>query len=85
MRYILILLACTNLLFAQEIKTNTYTVQPKETLYAISKKFNVSIDDIKKANLDIVDTNISTGQVIIIPSKSTNIKRIQILKIEYHI
>lgn len=75
MRYILILLACTNLLFAQEIKTNTYTVQPKETLYSISKKFNISIDEIKKSNSDIVDNSIKTGQVIVIPEKTTNQKK----------
>lgn len=28
----------------------TYTVKPKETLYSISKKFNVSIDELKKWN-----------------------------------
>ncbi len=74
MRYILILLACTNLFFAQEIKTNSYTVQPKETLYSISKKFNISVDEIKKSNPDLVDDSIKTGQVIVIPEITTSKK-----------
>jgi membrane-bound lytic murein transglycosylase D len=31
-------------------KTITYTVQPKESLYGISKKYGVTVDDIKKWN-----------------------------------
>ncbi|UOX32785.1 LysM peptidoglycan-binding domain-containing protein [Flavobacterium sediminilitoris] len=69
MKYILILLACSNLLFAQEIKTNNYTIQPKETLYSISKKFNVSVDEIKKINTDLTDNSLKIGQVILIPEK----------------
>ena len=67
MKYILILLACSNLLFAQEIKTKTYIVQPKETLYSISKKFNVAVDEIKKANESITESSLSIGQEILIP------------------
>ncbi|WP_445457920.1 LysM peptidoglycan-binding domain-containing protein [Flavobacterium sp. HNIBRBA15423] len=67
MRYILILLACTNLFFAQEIKTRKYIVQPKETLYSISKKFNVTVDEIKKVNTSITEANLAIGQEITIP------------------
>jgi len=67
MRYILILLACTNLFFAQEIKTKKYIVQSKETLYSISKKFNVTVDEIKKVNTSITEVNLAIGQEITIP------------------
>jgi len=38
-----------------------YTVQPKETIYAISKKYNVNIDDIVKWN-QLSGYNLKTGQ-----------------------
>lgn len=39
----------------------TYTVQPKETIYAISKKYNVSIDDIVKWN-QLSSNDLKMGQ-----------------------
>jgi LysM repeat protein len=44
----------------------TYTehiVQPKETLYAISKKYGVSIDDVMKWN-ELEDGNLKSGQAL---------------------
>ena len=38
-----------------------YTVQPKETIYAISKKYNVNIDDIVKWN-QLSNYNLKMGQ-----------------------
>jgi LysM repeat protein len=72
MKYILIFFACSNLLFAQEIKTNSYTIKPKETFYSISKKFNVSIEEIKDANPNLTSTSLSIGQDILIPTKEKN-------------
>jgi len=46
----------------------THTVQPKETMYAISKKYGVTIDQIKKWN-NITDNNLEIGQVIAINEK----------------
>ncbi|WP_310559810.1 glucosaminidase domain-containing protein [Flavobacterium sp.] len=42
-------------------KSKQYEVQQGDTLYSISKKFNVSIEEIKKQN-DISDNAISIGQ-----------------------
>lgn len=42
---------------------NTYTVQPKDGLYSISKKFNLTVDQLKKLN-NLTDNNISIGQVL---------------------
>lgn len=41
----------------------TYTVQPKDTLYSIAKKFNLSVDQLKQFN-GLYDNNISIGQVL---------------------
>jgi LysM repeat protein len=43
-----------------------HTVQKGETLYSLSKKYNVSIDDIKKATPGLGDI-ISVNQVVLIP------------------
>lgn len=72
MKYILIFFAFSNLLFAQEIKTNSYTIKPKETFYSLSKKFNVSIEEIKEVNPDLANNSLSIGQVIQIPEKENN-------------
>lgn len=45
-----------------------YTVQPKETLYSISKRFMVSIDKLVELN-NIKDNNIQPGQKLTIPLK----------------
>lgn len=46
----------------------TYTVQPQETLYSISKRFMVSIDKLVELN-NIENNNIQPGQKLIIPLK----------------
>ena len=44
---------------------NLYEVQPGETLYAISKKFDISVDDLKKKN-NLSDNTLSIGQRLIV-------------------
>lgn len=46
-------------------KLNQYVVQQGDTLYSISKKFNISVDDLKKQN-NLFDNTISIGQTILI-------------------
>lgn len=45
--------------------TITYTVQPRESLYGISKKYSVTVDDIKKWN-HLKSDNLQPGQQLII-------------------
>ena len=47
-----------------------HEVQPKETLYSLSKQYNVSIDDIKAANPEILEEGLKFGQTIKIPKKT---------------
>jgi LysM repeat protein len=48
----------------------THNVVAKETLFSISKKYNVTIEDLKKANPEIA-SGLKTGQVITIPGKGS--------------
>ncbi|MEN2400743.1 LysM peptidoglycan-binding domain-containing protein [Flavobacterium sp. MC2016-06] len=55
------------------VNTNTpgsHEVLPKETLWGISKKYNVSVDDLKKANPLLETEGLKIGQQINIPSES---------------
>ena len=46
----------------------THTVQPKETMYGISKKYGVTIDQIRQWN-NMADNNLEIGQVIAVNAK----------------
>jgi len=50
---------------APTFKPSTYTVKQGDTLYNISKRFNISIDDLKSLN-GISDTDIKIGQTLIL-------------------
>ncbi|AXB56792.1 C40 family peptidase [Flavobacterium fluviale] len=52
---------------------NSHEVAAKETLWGISKKYNVSVDDLKKANPLLETEGLKIGQQITIPSNSSDI------------
>lgn len=51
----------------------THSAKPKETLYSISRDYNVNVEDLKMLNADILKNGLKIGQVIEIPDsdKST--------------
>ncbi len=49
-----------------------YTVKPKETLFGISKKFNITIEELKKSNPKLID-GLKIGMQLIIPTPSNNV------------
>ncbi len=49
----------------------THTAEPKETLYSISRKYNVSVDDLKAVNGDALKDGLKIGQVIKIPGSGS--------------
>lgn len=49
-------------------KPKTYTVEKKETLYGISRKFEITVDELLKANPNA--TILKEGMVLVIPEKT---------------
>jgi LysM repeat protein len=49
----------------------TYKVVSGDSLYSISKKYNTTVDNIKSLN-NLTSNNLSIGQILKIPSSSTN-------------
>lgn len=49
------------------VSESTYTVQKGDTLYSISKKYNIPVEELKELN-NITNNAISTGQVLKIPT-----------------
>lgn len=52
------------------IDTNSYIVQKGDSLYSISRRYNVSIGDIKNAN-NLVSDILTVGQILTIPSENS--------------
>ncbi|MBN2638196.1 MAG: LysM peptidoglycan-binding domain-containing protein [Bacteroidales bacterium] len=58
----------------QDVNSNQFiqhTVKKGETLYSISRKYGISLNDLYKENKNLT-TNIKVGQVILIPKKKMN-------------
>lgn len=51
-------------------QVKTHKVEPKETLFGIEKKYDVSDEALKKANPDIEKLGLQIGQTLVIPSNS---------------
>lgn len=51
-------------------KYSIYKVQPKETMFTISKRFGISVDALMYIN-DLTNSNLQEGQVLLIPKKLT--------------
>ena len=58
-----------NSVTSSDVNGITYVVKPGDTLWNISKKYNVSVNEIKEAN-SLTNNMISIGQELIIPSTS---------------
>ena len=58
-----------------------YTVLPHETMYSISKRFMISVEEISAAN-DIKNNKIRKGDVIKIPVKKEKVTKVEIRKVE---
>lgn len=51
-----------------QTKQTTHLVQPKETLFSLSRQYNVSVDAIKNANAELLKDGLKIGQNVIIPA-----------------
>ncbi|MDR1517321.1 MAG: LysM peptidoglycan-binding domain-containing protein [Dysgonamonadaceae bacterium] len=53
----------------EQVKNVLHSVQRKETLYSLAQKYNVSQEDILKANPSITNMKFKTGMTLVIPAK----------------
>lgn len=51
----------------------THLVQPKETLFSLSRQYGVTVEAIKSANADLLKEGLKIGQTIKIPSANGNV------------
>src|SRR5690625_226837 len=61
---LLLFILLASFAFAQQ---RSHTVQPKETIYGISKQYNVSQDELKRANPFLNERGLQIGDVLVIP------------------
>jgi LysM repeat protein len=50
-----------------------HEVQPKETLYGIAKKYNITADELTKANAELLKDGLQPGQKLVIPVKGSGV------------
>src|SRR6218665_1544831 len=48
----------------------SHLVQPKETLYSLSKQYNITVDELKAANGDLLNNGLKIGMNLKIPNSS---------------
>ena len=53
------------------VSGKTHIAEAKETLYSISRTYNVNVDELKKLNPEAVKDGLKVGQVVRIPGTST--------------
>jgi LysM repeat protein len=58
-----------------------YEVKPSETLYTISKRFMVPVNDLQKFN-NLKSSNIKAGDIIRVPLKKENVKPVPVRQIQ---
>jgi LysM repeat protein len=63
--FLLILLACSITVAAQQAKPKTHTVELGNTFYGISKQYGITVDQIKKWN-NLTSYSLRAGQVLIV-------------------
>ncbi|MDV6170098.1 LysM peptidoglycan-binding domain-containing protein [Flavobacterium sp. DG1-102-2] len=56
-----------------KVANTIHEVTAKETLFSLAKKYDVSVDDIKKANGTALDNGLQIGQKVIIPIKGSGV------------
>lgn len=58
--------------YVAPLDSNYYTVQSGDSLWSISKKFGITVDELKQAN-NLTSNLLSIGQTLYIPSKETDV------------
>ena len=64
------------IVITEEKREVIHQVLPKETLYSLSRDFNVSVDDIKANNPELLTAGLKIGQLVkILTNKTVDIKK----------
>ncbi len=71
MKKFIILFFILSFCFTNAQSTFEHIVQEKETIYGISKKYNIAVDIIQSANLKTLENGLKIGQKLVIPDKKT--------------
>ncbi|HEY6144368.1 MAG TPA: LysM peptidoglycan-binding domain-containing protein, partial [Flavobacterium sp.] len=62
---------------------STHVVQAKESLFSIARQYNVSVEDLDKANSDLLKDGLRIGQEIKIPNKKKTLDgRVRVINAE---
>ncbi len=69
MKKIIIIFTLLSICFVNAQKASEHIVLEKETMYGISKKYNVSVEDIQNENKELLSQGLKIGQTLKIPSK----------------
>ena len=56
-----------------KVANTVHVVLAKETLFSIAKKYNVTVADLEKANVEALKGGLKTGQQLIIPIKGSGV------------
>ena len=56
------------------VSGKTHTAKPKETLYSISREYNVSVEDLKNLNAEALKEGLKIGQTIKIPAVGNKVE-----------
>lgn len=65
------------------LSKNTHLVQPKESLFSIARLYNVSVEDLDKANTALLKNGLQIGQEISIPNKKKTLDgRVRVINAE---
>nr|WP_315257371.1 LysM peptidoglycan-binding domain-containing protein [uncultured Flavobacterium sp.] len=65
------------------LSKNTHLVQPKESLFSIARLYNVSVEDLDKANTALLKNGLQIGQEITIPNKKKTLDgRVRVINAE---
>lgn len=57
-----------------------YTIKPGDTFWNLSQRFDLTVEDIQKANPDLNPNSLQEGQIVVIPGKDKDLKEIKELE-----
>jgi LysM repeat protein len=61
--------------FVENKAGTQHIVEPKETIFGLSKKYNVTVEEIQAVNPEIQKEGLKTGQVVVIPTAKKTAKK----------